>query len=250
MKRPHIVLAAACLLLLAAPAGASAGTQIKAVFLQEYALPTYTIDQGALVTFANRDPFLEHAVASDDLDLDDAPLFSAPAIAAGGERLVRGAPFLSEGTYLFHDPGYPEMTATLEVTAEGEPLPPDVIPPTGAVSLRSTTTKAVLGKRRLQLVVNPSEAADIALSAVSAGVEVGTAERTYLSAGKRFVTLPLTKRGARALASKATALQKHRGHRLKLKLGMAISDLAGNRAEVAVSGALKLPRPPKKHKRR
>lgn len=250
MKRLPILLAVASLPLLAAPSSALAATQIKAVFLKEYDIQTYTIDQGELVTFANQDPFLDHGVASDDLGMGGEPLFSAPVIGAGSQRLLRGAPFLSEGTYPFADPDHPEMTATLEVTADGDPLPPDELPPSATASIRSTTTKKVVGKRKLQVAVNPSEAADLSLTAAAKGVQVATAERTYLSAGKRIVAMRLTKAGARSLASGVATSRKRGARRIKLKLSVAITDVAGNSAAASGSGALRLPKPPRKHRRR
>ena len=94
--------------------------RIDATFLAEYSADSYTIDQGEIVTFGNRDKFLAHGVVS-----DTSGLFSAPVIGAGQARLLRGAPFLTAGSYPFHCPIHPGMTSALNVTAGGAPLPAD-----------------------------------------------------------------------------------------------------------------------------
>ncbi len=241
MRRLPTATAVACLALLAAPAGSLAAAQIEAVFLKEYSLPTYTVDQGELVTFANRDPFLEHGVSADDVDVDDAPLFSAPVVPSGSRRLVRGAPFLTEGTYLFHDPEYPEMTAQLEVTAEGEPLPPDAVSPVAAVSVRSASAKTVLRRRKLRVAVTPDEAVDVALEARSGGLRIAAAERTFLSLGKRVLAMKLTKAEGKALSRRVARLRAHGTHRLKVTVSAEVADVAGNPGSAEASHGLRVP---------
>ena len=102
----------------AAPAGAI--ERIDAAFLSEYSAEAYAIDQGEIVTFGNRDKFLSHGLVS-----DSGGLFGASVITWGQVRLLRGAPFLTTGSYSFHCPIHQGMTAVLNVTAAGAPKPMD-----------------------------------------------------------------------------------------------------------------------------
>src|SRR5262245_11140568 len=200
--------AVACALVL--PSSAPAQATIDAVFFQEYSAPTFTIDQGELVTFQNRDPFLSHGLVSDDPPAGD-PLFSAPVIHPGETRLVRGAPFLTTGTYDFHCPVHPEMTATLEVTANGAARPPDTRDPTASVTVGTGRLAKLLAKRRVRFSVDPSEAADVAIGVRAAGVGLTTAERTYLSPGPRTLGLRFTRTTLAELRSRIADLrERHR----------------------------------------
>ena len=153
---------------------------MDATFLAEYSAESYTIDRGELVTFGNRDTFLAHGVVS-----DAGSLFSAPVISKGQVRLLRGAPFLTTGSYPFHCPIHPGMTSVLNVTAAGSPLPADAIAPSAQLKIKTASLGRLAGKRRLRVVVNPSEAVDAVVKASAEGVALARVERTYVSPGPR-----------------------------------------------------------------
>jgi len=208
---------------------ASAVERIDAAFLSEYSATSYVIDQGEIVTFGNRDRFLSHGIAS-----DTASLFSAPVIGRGQTRLVRGAPFLATGgPYPFHCPIHPGMTSSLSVTAGGAPLPADATPPGAVIKVKTGNLGKLLKKRKLRLTVNPSEAADAVVKAGAGGAKLGRAERTYVRAGARAITIAVSGEAAREIA--ATRAQ---GRPVAVKVKVSLSDVAGNAAVVKGSRSL------------
>lgn len=237
--RPRRALACSVLALAAAlspAAPAAAVERIEGTFLSEYTSSNYVIDQGELVTFGNRDKFLSHGVAS------DAGLFTAPVIARGQMRLVRGAPFLTPGAYPFHCPLHPGMTSQLTVAASGSPLPPDAVKPAAGVTIRTGALGKLIGKKRLRLSVAATEAADVAISAGAGGVAIGRAERTYLTASRRSFVMPLSGKAARAIAARARTGQ------VSIKVKVALTDAAGNSA--VVKRARRLGGPPRGAKKK
>jgi hypothetical protein len=239
MKARHaplcLALAAAAVLAPASPAAAV--ERIDAAFLSEYTSTSYVIDQGEIVTFGNRDKFLRHG-----LDSDTAGVLTAPVIERGQTRLVRGAPFLTAGTYPFHCPIHPSMTSRLTVTAGGSPLPADSVRPGALVKIKTGALGKLLGKKRLRVTVATSEAADAVVSGGAAGVAIGRAERTYVTAGRRSFTLPLDGRAARSIAAKARTGQ------VAIKVKVTLTDAAGNVAVVKRARKLGAPRPAAKKK--
>lgn len=225
--------AAACALALAlalaAPGGAQAFERIDATFLAEYSAPQYTIDQGEIVTFGNSDPFLTHGLVS---DLGTGALFSAPPIAAGQVRLLRGAPFLTAAgsPYSFHCPIHPGMTAQLNVGPGGAPLPPDETAPATILKIKAVSAAKLARGRALRLILYPSEAVDVTLAAGVKGASLGRAERTYVTAARRVVKLKLSRSAARAVSRLGAAA------RVKVKL--TLSDVAGNVTVVKASRRL------------
>lgn len=206
---------AALLALAAAPAGAGALERIDATFLAEFSSPTYTIDQGEIVTFSNRDPFLAHGIASDDGSV------AAPVIGRGQVRLLRSAPYLTAAgsPYLFHCPLHPGMTSELVVTASGSPLPADSTAPASSVAVK-TGGVAALRKGRLRIALTPSEPVDAVITAKIGGVSAGRLERTYVAAGRRSVTMSISPR--------ALKLARRAVKPLKVSAKVALSDAAGN----------------------
>ena len=139
--------------------------RISSPFLLEYSAQSYTIAQGELVTFTNRDPGLDHGLVSDST-AGGRPLFEAPVLARGQTHLVRGVPFLGHAgsPYSFRDPAHPTMTATLVVSASGSPLPPDPSPPTAAVKAKRPNK----GRGPLRLRLTVSEPVDAVIKVARA----------------------------------------------------------------------------------
>jgi hypothetical protein len=239
MKARHapLCLALAAAAVLVPAAHAAAVERIDANFLSEYSSNNYVIDQGEIVTFGNRDKFLRHGLAS-----DTAGLLSAPVIARGQTRLVRGAPYLTAGAYTFHCPIHAAMTSRLTVTAAGAPLPADAVRPGAVVKIKTGALGKLLGKKRLRVTVVTSEAADAAISGGAAGVAIGRAEATYVAAGRRSFTLPLDGKTARAIAARARTGQ------VALKVKVTLTDAAGNVSVVKRARRLGAPRPAAKKK--
>jgi hypothetical protein len=227
---------------LAAAAPASAVERIDATFFAEYGAPSYEIDQGELVAFANRDPFLSHGLVSDGPAAGER-LFEAPVIAPKRTRLLRGAPFLSTGTYPFHCPVHADMTATLEVNAAGTPLPPDATPPAAGVKLRTARLAPLVKRRVVRLSVNPSEATDMTLVVGAGGVGLRRIERTFLVPGARVLRLKLSRKAARALKRRVAELRPRGAKRIKLVARASLTDVAGNPAASRGSRAIRLPAP-------
>ncbi len=225
-----------------APASAPAAETIDAVFFKEYSTSFFQIDQGEIAVFLNRDPFLAHGLVSDD-EQGGEPLFSAPVVDPKRTRLVYDAPFLTTGTYDFHCPVHPEMTATLDVTANGSPLPPDATDPTAAIKVQTGRLAALLNKRRIRFTINPSEVADATITVQAAGVELAQTERTYVSTGLRGLRLRATRAAIGDLRKRIAKLkQKHRRF-LKLVVSAELTDVAGNAAAAGGFRRLRLPIP-------
>lgn len=204
--------------------------RIDATFLAEYSADSYTIDQGEIVTFGNRDKFLAHGVVA-----DSGSLFSAPVIGTGQVRLLRGAPFLTAAgsPYAFHCPIHPGMTSALNVTAAGAPLPADATAPGARLKIKTASLARLTRKRKLRIVVTPSEAVDAVVKASAEGVDLGRLERTYVTPGRRAISIKVARPAARALAKAAA---KAAGPRLRLRV--TLSDVAGNSRAVKGSRAL------------
>lgn len=235
-------LALACLLACAlggaAPSGALAFERIEGAFLAEYSATSYTIDQGEIVTFGNSDKFLSHGVQS-----DSGSLFTAPVIVPGQVRLVRGAPFLTTGTYPFHCPIHLGMTSELVVNASGSPLPADAVQPAATIGVKDASAVKIARKRKVRLVINPTEAADAVIKAGAGGELLGRVERTWLGPGPRALTISFSRSAAKALDAAAQE------GRVPLRLKVTLSDVAGNAATVKrTRGLAGAPKKPKKGK--
>ncbi len=224
----------------ATAAPALALERVDATFLAEYSAESYTIDEGEIVTFGNQDKFLAHGVVS-----DTGGLFSAPVITRGQVRLLRGAPFLTStgSPYTFHCPIHPGMTSALNVTSAGAPLPADATAPTALLKIKTASLARLAGKRKLRIVVSPSEAVDVVVKASAEGVELGRIERTYVTTGRRAISLNVERSAANAVARAAAKAREPR-----LRLRVTLSDVAGNARAVKASRKLQVPRPKKKKK--
>ena len=224
-----MALALAAALAQATPA--SAVERIDGVFLSEYSSNNYVIDQGELVVFGNRDKFLSHGLAS-----DSAGLFSAPVIEQGQTRLLRGAPYLTTGSYTFHCPVHPPMTSTLTVATGGSPLPPDALAPVAAVKIKTGALGKLVRKKKLRVTVSTSEPADAVIAGGAAGVAIGRAERTYTAPGRRSFTIPVSGGAARKIAGRARLGQ------VTLRVKVTLTDAAGNEAVFKRARRLAAPR--------
>lgn len=204
--------------------------RIEATFLAEYAAEQYAIDEGEIVTFANTDRFLPHGLVS---DTGTGALFSAPVIGDGRLRLLRGAPFLTaaDSPYGFHCPIHPGMKAVLNVNPEGTPLPTDLTPPASILKIKAGSAAKLARKRKLRVVLNPSEAVDAVITAGVKGTSLGSAERTYIEAGRRVVVVKLSRTAARAVS-------RLRGAAAKVKVKVTLSDVAGTVAVIKAARRL------------
>jgi len=217
---PAAACALATALALAAPSGAHAFERIEATFFAEYGAEEYTIDQGEIVTFANTDAFLAHGLVS---DTGTGALFSSPVIGTGRTRLLRGAPFLTAAgsPYAFHCPIHPGMTSVLNVGPGGELLPTDDAPPAAGLKIKTGSAAKLVRKRKLRLVLTPSEAVDVIVGASVKGAALGSAERTYVTPGRRVVTLKLSR-------AAASAVSRLRAGAARVKVKLTLADVAGN----------------------
>jgi plastocyanin len=241
-RRLALGLALAASAVAAAPSGAAAQGTIDAVFLGEFSDPTYTIDQGEIVVFRNRDPFLAHGVISDESPGGE-PLFEARVAPPRHSRLVRGAPFLTTDTYQFHCPIHPGMVATLEVTANGQPLPPDSTAPTAALRVDTRRLGALLNRRQLRLTVEPSEAEDVAIEVRAAGMVIASPERTYVTPGPRTLLVRIRRGAAKRLRARVENLRERGRRSLRLVASATLTDVAGNGGSASAARRLRLPRP-------
>ena len=217
LRRLALIVTAAAAL--AFPGTAAALERITSPFLLEYSSPTYVVDQGELVVFENRDPFLVHGLSS-DATVAGGPLFSAPVLPRGQVRLVRGVSFLQgSGTaFRFRDPAHPGMTAELVIGPAGVPLPPDAIPPAAGVRIRSGGLGRVSRTGVLRLLLRPSEPVDATVVAKLGGRRLGRTERTYVAPGRYGLRLRI---GTGRLRGRTSA---------KLRVVVGLSDVAGNLA--------------------
>jgi plastocyanin len=237
----------ACLLAASAASAAPAFAleRVEATFFAEYTNATYTIDQGEVVVFANKDPFLAHGVDADD-ELGGEPVFSAPVVRPKTKelRLLTGAPFLTTGTYDFHCPLHASMTSTLIVNANGTPLPPDATAPVAGVRVKRVALAGLLRRRKLTVTVNPAEVSDAALRARAGGVALSSAQKIYLSPGRRRLVLRFGRKTARALKARVAELRSRGRRALKLRVSAALTDVAGNQATSRGGLTVRLPVPP------
>jgi len=217
---------------------AGAVEQIEARFFLEFSSTSYSIDQGELVTFFNRDPFAVHSIAS-----AGPASFGASPAGYRQKRLVRGAPFLpAGGPYPFRDPAYPAMTSALTVSTAGTPLPPDATPPTVAVRILTRSLSALARTRKLRVRVWPSEPVDTIVKAVGPGGVLARSEQTYLAAGPKRATLTISK----PVAKRLRALERRarlRPVRFRLRVAARVSDVAGLAGKAFAARSLRVPRP-------
>lgn len=244
MKR--LLVLSACLAGLgsaSAAAPALALERVEGTFFSEFTAGSYEIDQGEIVLFANRDPFLSHGVVSDDAPGGD-PLFEAPVIQRGSTRLLRGAPFLATGSYDFHCPVHPKMVARLDVNANGAPLAPDATAPGAGVRVKRISLARLLKRRRLTVTASPTEIADANFTARAGGVKLASAHRTYLTVGSGTLALKLSRAAAGGLRARVAELRAKGRRKLPLRVSAALVDLAGNAASTVGGISLRLPAAP------
>jgi hypothetical protein len=143
-------------------------------------------------------------------------------------RLLRGAPFLTAAgsPYLFHCPLHPGMTSKLIVTSAGAPLPADTTPPGAGVKLKTGNVGKLVRKRRLRLLLGPSEPVDAVIKASAGGARLGRVERTYVTAGRKALTIRLSPKAAGTVAAAGG-----RGP-VQLRVKISLTDVAGNRKRV------------------
>jgi hypothetical protein len=218
----HLVAAIAALALSAAlPASASAGlaSPLRAVFLQEFSKPLYTMAEGDILSFENDDPFLLHGIAG--------PV-TAPTTQPGGSRLVRNASFLPVGKYSFGCTVHPGMSGTLEVVP-GTPLPADAARPSARVKVARISAKRVIGGGAIQIRVAPSEPAEAETKVFAGRKLIGTSSVALPTGARGSVSVTPSERGEKLLAGRLS-----RGA-LKLTARTTVTDLVGNAVKVTKS---------------
>ena len=65
------------------------------------------------------------------------------------------------------------MTSALNVTAGGAPLPADATAPGARLKIKTASLARLTRKRKLRIVVTPSEAVDAVVKASAEGVDLG-----------------------------------------------------------------------------
>ena len=224
----------------AAATPAAALERVEGTFFSEYSAGSYEIDQGEIVVFTNRDPFLAHGVVSDDAPGGE-PIFEAPVVPKGNTRLLRGAPFLATGSYNFHCPVHPKMVARLDVNANGAPLPPDATAPSAGVRVKRTSVARLLRRRKLRLTTTPAEIADASFTARAGGVALASARRIYLTTDPIRLVLRISRAAAADLRERVAELRAQGRRRLPLRVSAALVDVAGNAATSGGGLSLRLP---------
>lgn len=243
-----LALAVALAGLAAAAAPASAIERVRAVFFQEFDREVYEVDQGELVTFVNADPFLKHGVVHDPMGPGD-PLFSAPVIARGQKRLLRGAPYLPAGTYEFLSPGREKMTAVLEVGPEGTPLPPDAEAPKAGLRIRAATTRPLTRAGRLKVRVGVGEPVELTLIARMQGIKLAVRRALILRPGRRSFQLNIPSKVSKRLRRALVAAHGRGKRRFRLAVNAKLVDAAGNSKTRRVSRRVALVPPPQQRGR-
>ena len=187
---------------LIAAAAAYADETITARPPNEFASAVTTIDQGEKVTLRNAD-IAGHDVTSSKKSGDGKPLFRSELVNPQSSGPVEGTEFLTTGTYPFVCTVHPGMDATLEVTSAGTPKPrPD--PPKLTVKIASGDLQRVVDKGKLKLRVTSTKA-EVKLVAKLKAKKLGSKTVDFDKAGKKTVTVTLTKSGRNALEDKKSA---------------------------------------------
>jgi plastocyanin len=239
------LLIAAALLALCA-AAAYADQTIYAAPPNQYVGGDVTMAQGELVTFTNGDT-VTHDVTAKGAGPDGKPLFQSDQIGGGQQAPVKGAEYLTTGTYDYICSIHPFMTGTITVTSEGTPKqrpgggsgpPPqnpasdpsareaDTTAPSVSVKLLDTKRSTIRKRRSLQLSLTTNEAARVELTAKSGRTVVARGSANLPKAGTKKASIKLTKAGLRLM-------KKSRS--LKVTVAARATDAAGNSSSAATA---------------
>jgi plastocyanin len=220
------VLATIITALLLAAAPALAGT-ITARAPNQFGSAVTTIDQGESVDFRNLD-IAGHDVTSSKKSEDGKPLFRSELISPQSSGPVVGTEYLVTGTYPFVCTVHPGMEATLKVSSAGTPKPrPN--PPKISIKIVSGDIQQVAADGRLKLAVQATKG-EVKVSAKTKGAKLGSKTVTFKSAGKRTVTLRVSKSARKVLSGR---------NRTKVTATAAITDAAGQAAKATATRTLK-----------
>jgi plastocyanin len=221
------VVAATALVLLVAAVPARAEETITARAPNEFAAPVTTIDQGEKVTLRNLD-IAGHDVTSRRRSDDGQRLFRSELVAPGESGPVLGTEYLVTGTYPFFCSVHPGMDATLEVTANGAPVPrPD--PPRVTVRITSGDLQRVVRRRKLKVRVSSTKA-NVKLTARAKFGRLGGATVQFDREGTRSVAIALSKRARNKLRDRRSA---------KVTVTAVATDAAGQTARSTASRTLR-----------
>jgi plastocyanin len=227
---------------LAAAPAASADERIVAAPVNQYATPNVTIDQGEALFFRNAD-LSQHDVVARQNGPNGRPLFSTPLIGPGAEAEVTGARSLTAGRYDFYCTIHPNMTGALTVSSAGTPQPgpggggsggssgDSQAPAVEARILDSSASRVRRARRvRVRVQMNEPGRAELTVTAERSGRPVTVARGTheFASARSARISLPLTRRGRRAVRAGRT-----------LRLAAVGRDGAGNQGSATTQRRLR-----------
>lgn len=212
---------------LVAAAAAVADETITTRPPNEFAQSVTTIDQGEKVTLRNTD-IAGHDVSSQKKSEDGKPLFRSELVAPGESGPVVGTEYLVTGSYPFICTVHPGMDATLRVTSAGTPKPRPK-PPQLSLKVVSSDLQKVAADGRLKLSVTSTEAR-VKVAAKTKGAKLGSKTVEFGAAGKKAVTLRLSKAARKVLAGR---------NRTKVTATAAATDAAGQTAKASASRTLK-----------
>jgi plastocyanin len=226
--RRAAALAAGALLLAAAPASADE-TITAGPGPNTFSQLEWTIDQGEFVTFKNDDK----TGAVHDVTSDQKGLFGSETIAGGKSAPVRGAEFLTTGSYGFYCSVHTFMTAKLNVTSAGTPQPRpgttgDTTPAEASIAVADSKIPTVLKRKALRVRAKSSEAAGFVFTAKSGKTTIATG--TASVPGSKTVALKLTAAGRKLLSRAKSA---------KVAVSANVTDGAGNSSRASASRLLR-----------
>lgn len=159
----------------------------------------YTTDQGEKVPFQNIGANQHNATATVN-GPDGKSLFSSPTIGTGS-TVVEGTQYLTTGTYPFICTVHPQMAATLQVTANGVPVPR----PTLALKLLSKRIEKVLKNGLLVRMDVGTKADKMTIEARLGQTLIGKVEDISQATGTSFIKVKLNKAGKAKLRKREKA---------------------------------------------
>ncbi len=191
-------IAALCAAVLAGTAAIALGAPASITNVGDtFSAPTYAHDAGTVAQYVNAGG--THNVTATANGPDGKALFRSATIS-GGSTPVNGTQYLAPGSYSFICTIHPTtMTGNLIVGAGTPQARPSV-----TVKILDTKLKSVLKRKRLKVKLTATGSGNVPFDAFLGKKAISS--RTQVDApGSTVLKLPLTKKGLKALAKKATA---------------------------------------------